>query len=384
LPKLPDKEKISDDTKEHPNGETSEENDPEPVTAVATPSSSVTSGKMRTPKRSRALVKPTTLFESDSWTETVVQTTTDKSLAAEQSEKNNIIKESEIREKLLELSEDQQNAKERDMEKKQVCASELCMNEESTEKKLPYETTVDTVSEMTVEMTVEMAVNENSDDEFVLANEVFSENRETPSCVKIDVEETEWEMTGFEMADVSETEELKRGENEEMAKPENEEISGNVMIETKEPKNSNYETEDVTVIEDLKQESHEMLIDDVDKLQQELKKIPAEYELENREIPVVCLPEKPEQESPKTVENIVENEIPVIKDLKPAKQEESITNEVATDPYVKTINDLLTLKSQQELAKLPLDLLLSCQEQLMTILSNTTTAIRLKCESSQK
>jgi hypothetical protein len=186
------------------------------------------------------------------------------------------------------------------------------------------------------------------------------------------------------MADVSQTEEIKRRENEEMAKPENQEISGNVMIETKEPKNSNYETEDVTVIEDLKQESHEMLIDDVGKLQQELKKIPAEYELENQEISVVSLPEKPEQESPKTVENIVENEIPVIKDLKPAKQEESITNEVATDPYVKTINDLLTLKSQQELAKLPLDLLLSCQEQLMTILSNTTTAIRLKCESSQK
>ena len=382
MPKLPDKEKISDDTKEHPNGETSEENDPEPVTAVATPSSSVTSGKMRTPKRSRALVKPTTLFESDSWTETVVQTATDKSLAAEQSEKNNIIKESEIREKLLELSEDQQNAKECDMEEKQVCASELCMNEESTEKNLPHETTVDTVPEMTVEMTP--VLNENSDDEFVLANEVFSENRETPSCVKIDVEETEWEMAGFEMADVSQTEEIKRRENEEMAKPENQEISGNVMIETKEPKNSNYETEDVTVIEDLKQESHEMLIDDVGKLQQEIKKIPAEYELENQEISVVSLPEKPEQESPKTVENIVENEIPVIKDLKPAKQEESITNEVATDPYVKTINDLLTLKSQQELAKLPLDLLLSCQEQLMTILSNTTTAIRLKCESSQK
>ena len=363
LPALADKEAICDDTEEHPENKVLERNDQEPMVEVATPSSSVIDdAKMLTPKRSRALVKPTTLFESDTETGDVVQNATGKF---------------ETKEILFELSED---TEEYDMEEKQEYVGEVCINKDSIESERPSETAV---HEMTEEQT--SALNQNGDElASVVASEAFSQHQEIAPCVKMDIEENESEMTEHEMADVRETE---KQESEKMAKPENQEVSVNLIVETKEQQNSNHQilTEDVPAAKELK-ENQEIFIDDVAELKQEIQEISCEYVhgLENEEIPIGCVPmaENPKHESRETsVENITENETSVNQE---APVEEIVINEVTTDPYVKIINNLLTLKSQQELAELPLDLLLSCQEQLMTILSNTTTAIRLKCEQSRK
>ena len=359
MPELADKEIISNDSKEHTENKILEGNDHEPMVEVATPSSCVIDdAKMLTPKRSRALVKPTTLFESDTETEDVVQNATGKF---------------ETKDRFFALSED---TEEYDLEEKQEYVGEVCMNKDSIERERPSEIAV---HEMTEEQISALSKNDDK-----VASEAFSEHREIAPCVKMDIEETESEMTELEMADVPETE---KQESEKMTKPENQEISVNLIIETKEQQNSNHEVliEDVPTTEDLK-ENQEIFIDDVEELKQEIQGIPTEYvhELENEEIRIGCvaMAENPIQKSRETsVENMTENETPVNQET---SVEGNVTNEVTTDPYVKTINNLLTLKSQQELVELPLDLLLSCQEQLMTILSNTTTAIRLKCDQSRK
>ncbi len=145
-----------DTTSDNTEGLTSKNNTPdlgdkEPMTAVATPSSSVSdTSKMLTPKRSRALAKPTTLFDSDTETEEVFENKRGKLLAAEQSENQDGIEESETRDKLLELSENRQNIKENAIgftEEKQVYVPESSVNRERIETEIPCEKTVDTVQE---------------------------------------------------------------------------------------------------------------------------------------------------------------------------------------------------------------------------------------------
>ncbi|CAB3983805.1 telomere-associated RIF1 isoform X2 [Paramuricea clavata] len=379
LPELANKEITCDNTKEPTCGNnTPDLSDKELMMALATPSSSVTdSGKMLTPKRSRALVKPTTLFESD--TEDLVQNKTDKLFASELSENQDVIKESETRDKLHELSENRQDIKENETsssEKKQDYIAESTMIEEKMiEEKPPV-------------------LSNNVDNEVVPDSEAWSEHR------AIETGETGFEMT---VADVPDTGEPKQ-ENLEIAKPKNQEIPVYEVPET-EDGTQQMLAEDVPATDALKQESQEMVIDDVP--EREIHETPVEYvpvtekpEVKNQEIPVCDVPmaEESKQESQETVVEDMpkapeqENQEMLIEDapeeLKTENQkiplEEGVAVEDTINPYVQTIEDLLTLKSQQELSKLPLDLLLSCQEQLMTILSNTTTAIRLKCEPSRK
>ena len=376
------------------------------MTVVATPSSSVSdTSKMLTPKRCRALAKPTTLFESDTETEEVFENTAGKLLAAKQSENQDGIEESETRDKLLGLSENRQNIKEDAIgftEEKQDHVPESSMNKERLETEIPCEKAVDTVQEINEQQPPTLS--KTGVDHVVPDSEASSEHRAIAQCVNMDVEDTEFEMT---VEDVPETEELKQ-ENPEIPKPEKE-IPIYIVPETEEPRHENHDmlAENVPATEERKEENQVMIIDDVpmvDEPKQEVQEIPVEYipatekpELENREIPVRCVPmaEEPKEESSETfVEDITVTEAPeneekpTNEELKQVNQdipvEESGAKEDATDPYVKTINKLLTLKSQQELTELPLDLLLSCQEQLMTIMSNTTTAIRLKCEPSRK
>lgn len=372
LPELANKEVTCDNTKEPTCGNnTPDLSDKELMMALATPSSSVSdSSKMLTPKRSRALVKPTTLFESD--TEHLVQNKTDKLFTGELSENQDVIKESETRDKLHELSENRQDIKENETS--------------SSEKKQDYITESTMIEEKMIEEKPPPVLSNNVDNEVVPDSEAWSEHR------AIEIGETGFEMT---VADAPDTEEPKQ-ENQEIAKSKNQEIPDYEVPETEEP------TQQMPATDELKQESQEMVIDDVPE-----REIPVEYvpatekpEVKNLEIPVCDVPmaEESKQESQETVVEDMpkapeqENQEMPIEDvpeeLKTENQkirlEEGVAVEDAIDPYVQTIKDLLTLKSQQELSKLPLDLLLSCQEQLMTILSNTTTAIRLKCEPSRK
>lgn len=379
LHELEEKKETYDNTEEYANANnTPNLSKKEPIITVATPSTSVIdSSKMLTPKRSRALVKPTTLFESGIENG---ENKMDKLLTAETSSNQGVSTESKTpTDCLCELSKNAQIVAENDnssTEEKKDHETKSCINEEKMENGILCDTVLDSVQEMSEETTSALTI--NLDDNVI----VESEPTAIYTCKEMDVEETGCEKT---FVNLPETEKLKQ-DNEKMEKPEKTNIPVYDVPETEDPEHESLAFSS----EKMKHENREMIIDDMCKAG-ELKK-------ENQE--VECVSE---------TEEIVNSEISMNKETEPETCEtpaevmsapetfeqgaqnvsvEDVAVEDTIDPYVKVINNLtlnnLTLKSHQELAELPLDTLWLCQEQLMTILSNTTAAIRLKCAPSRK
>ena len=344
---------------------------------IKTPSNSSTeSGKMITPKRCRALVKPTTLFDSDA-----EENRTDALTISEVTDKENITKENESEEKLLELCEEQQNIKQTNLyftEKTKEYVTQSGVNRTKIEEESSCKATAGSIPKISDNQPPSVnyqpcVLNKPVD------SDVINGHPAVEQCVKMDFEET-----GLEVIHIAETEESKQ-ENRETRKPEIDEMSVYDEPEPAEDKIKDQEapTDDMSITEKSKQEHQEIVISDA---------MPVEYSptLENskiehqeiflRDVPMTAGEEKAGSEK-KIVDDVLKTDTLKQDDCN-VSVEETFSTENTIDPYLKTLNGLL--KSQEELTELPLDVLFSCHRTLMTILSNTTTAIQLKCETSQK
>lgn len=374
LDELGGKEPTCGNTSELANMNNTNLSNKEPMLTVATPSTSVVdSSKMLTPKRSRALVKPTTLFDSGTETD---ENKIDQLITRETSANQDVTKETKTIDCLLELSGNPQNEENESIstEEKQDHITKSCMDEENIEDESVCNT-VDSVQEMSEEKSC--ASSKNLDNDVVAGSEHIA----VDSCTEMDFEEFGFEKT---FVDLPETEKLKE-ENQKMEKP------GIAVYDVPETEGPEHEGPDDCATEKLEQENQEMTIDDVCKaseLRQENQEIQIECvpETEELENPEISMTEEGEQENCENSETLVEV-VPVPETSKQEPQdvpvEENMAVEDTSDSYAKVINDLLTLKSDQELTELPLDTLFLCQEQLMTILSSTTAAIRLKCAQNR-
>ena len=368
LGELGGNEATSGNTSEHADvNNTPNFSNKEPVITIATPSTSVIdSNKMLTPKRSRALVKPTTLFENGTETD---ENKIDQLINTKTSANQDVAKESKTTDCFLELPENSPNIEENESistEEKQNHVTKSCVDEERIDDESVCNT-VDSVQETSEEKS--SASSNNLDNDVAGCEHIAVE-----SCAEMDFEDAGFEKTFVDLP-----------ENQKIEKPD---IPVYDVPETEGPE---HESIDVCATEKSKQENLEMIIDDVcktSKLRQENQEMQVECvsvteELENPEITVT---EQGEQENCENSETLVEV-VPVPEtseqEASDLPVEENVAVEDTTDSYVKIINDLLTLKSHQELAELPLDTLFLCHEQLMTILSNTTAAIRLKCTPSR-
>lgn len=337
-------------------------NEEELVIAAATPSSFVStavSGKMLTPKRSRFMVKPTTLFECDTETESVIET--DFLVSGEVSKKQDV-------QNLRELETNSTETKR--------YGTEFNVNEEKRQKEDDESTDI-TVADMTEEKI--SSHSENVESEIVHQ----SEQPDVSSAV-VNVEVT------YEMLDVDlHTGEQLKQENQKICaevaptyqEPEhkNQEIAVELFKEELMGKNQDMPANDVHTVERLKLENQKMVLEDLPAMD-DLKQVA------DREISVKDMRNTEERERGNP--EMLAEDASTTEELKYEDQEEAIENSAPEEdniyPYLKEVNDLLTLHSQKELTELPLNILLLCQEQLMTILSNTTTAIRLKCEPTRK
>ena len=380
LHELEEQKETYDNTEEHANANnTPNLSNKEQMITVATPLTSVIDcSKMLTPKRSRALVKPTTLFESDIEND---ENKMDKLFTTETSSNQGFSTESKApTDCLCELSKNAQNVAENEnssTEEKQDHKTKSCMNEEKMENGILCNTVLDSVQEISEDTT--SALTTNLEDNIVVESEPIA----IETCKEMDIEETGYEKT---FVNLPETEKLKQ-DNQKMEKPEKTNTSVYEVPETEDPEHESRAFSS----EKIKHENREMIIDDMCKageLNQQNQEVECASETEELVNSEISMNKETEPETCETLAEVMSAPETFEQEAQNVSVEEDVAVEGTIHPYVKVINSLtlnnLTLKSHQELAELPLDSLWLCQEQLMTILSNTTAAIRLKCAPSRK
>lgn len=370
-----------------------ENNSPElknknPAVTVATPSSSVSIfGKMQTPRRSRALVKPTTLFESDSEKRDV-----DENKIAELSVNIDVISESgntEGENQSTETPENRENSSENKnilAEAKQDYASNNFVNKDET----PHQPAFYSVGESIA--VTSSALTDNNSTEIVREDKASSEHPTNKPCVA-DVKNAASHAT----IDTK----VERKASASMTA--NIEIRANKDFHAKEPTLEDEEmlSQVFPAADHLKRDSQDIVVDDVlvidpskqesdDECDPHAKRkiilagdVPMSEELKQKRLTeegkAQTLATEPEKLEILVTDVSGEWE----KEKKKTSLERSVEEKGTVDLYVKTLNSLLSFKLQQDLGKLPLEILLQTQEQLMALLSKTTAAIRLKCEDNK-